>query len=358
MRDFTKEANPRPVIQAAAAGLFPEEFTAMPLITADSVSDLAKSAFADPENRLLPVHTPQAVLYSASYVAAHPDFYPADAADRVKAAASVFGLETETANILDAEVFANLQVKSAAPADHRAFALSIEDGAPFNLGAGPREFLPIHDAWHIEQSSDSLMKSAAADTMPADLFYVAAVNMVKAAKSHGCLESLPKVVTDLGTERMVDWEKAALLIEDRRRYAGENFDSYTELLKIAEAHPEAVEEIIEGLRDLDTAFAVPYRWTAKSATTIACSSPWEVVYCGLTMDEVEKMASTHCVIAGALVPLEVLAAVSDTAIDRAFAKSAAQIIREAKVQDSATATATLGALGLDVQARLFEVLAA
>lgn len=359
MRDFTSEANPRPVIQAAAAGLFPDEITALPLITSDSLGDLAKSAFADPENRLLPVHTAQAVLFSASYVAAHPDFYPAATADRVKAAASVFGLAKETEAILGAEIFAALKIKEAAAADHRAFALSIEDGTPFNLGAGPREFLPIHDQWHIEQSSDSLMKSAAADTMPADLFYVAAVNMVKAAKSQDCVDALPKIIVDLGTERVADWEKAAHLLEDRRRYVcDEEFAHYGEILKVAREHPELVEEVIDGIRDLDTAFGIPYRWNNKSATAVPCKSPWEVVYCGLTMDEIEKMASTHCVIAGALVPLEVLAAVPDTTIERSFAKVASEVIRAAKVQDSVTATATLGALGDDVQARLFEVLAA
>lgn len=359
MRDFTTEANPRPVIQAGVAGLFPDGITSLPPITSDSVEGLSKSAFADPENRLLPVHSAQAVLFSASYVAAHPDFYPADTADRVKAAASVFGIEKETDAILGAEIFASLQVKEAAAVDHRAFAISIEDGAPFNLGAGPHEFLPIHDQWHIEQSSDNLMKSAAADTMPADLFYVAAVNMVKAAKSQDCLDSLPKIVIDLGTERIADLEKAALLIEDRKRYVDEEtFQHYADILKVAAENPAAIEDAIDGIRDLDTALGITYRWNNKSATAVPCRSPWEVIYSGLTMDEIEKMASSHCVIAGALVPLEVLAAVPDTAIDRAFAKSASDVIKAAKVQDSPTATATLSALGADVQARLFEVLAA
>lgn len=355
MKDFQTDAVQRPIVKAAAAGLLPDWLMATPFPEKREFTKLASAAFADPANRLLPTNSKACVLWSATYAGAHPDWYSPGSQDSIKAAAAVFGVVDEVEKLLAFRDALETKQASAAPTTVKsAFALTLEDGAAFGLSEGPVNLLPCHDEFHIDGSAESLNKAARDNTMPPELVYMAAVELVKAASKAGCLDVLPRAVAAAGTERMVDWNRAEILLSDRLKMAGDSFFGYGEIVKLGQANPEQTDMLIDGLRDLDAALGFTY-WGSKASNVI---SPWEAVYSGPTMETIEKMAQTHAVLAGALVPMDALVSLSDTEVDRLFGKEAGEIIKSAKVaDDNAGATNLLSQLGADVQERLFVALA-
>lgn len=356
MKDFQTDGVLRPIVNTAAAGHMPEWAVNAPMPSQAEFSKLANAAFADPGNRLLPVHNRECTLWSAAYVAAHPAWYPEGSTERVKAAAAALGVDAEFDTI---QTFWNSQIEdvkqASAPVEKAAFALTLDDGEPFGMPAGRVDLLPCHDEWHIERSAEELDKAASAGTFPPELVISAAAGLCKAAASVQCADVLPRLVSRIGQDRFPDWSKAARLLGDRRQKVGDGYRAYEELIKLGSDQPELSELVISGLRDLDTQFNLRY-WGAKLASVV---SPWEAVYSGPLISEIEKMADTHVVLAGALVPVEVLASIETEEIDRNFGKSAAEHIKEAKAAaDNAYATAALSNLTEDVQVRLFDLLVA
>lgn len=353
MRCFTTDTVPRLLYAAGLAGTIPQWALAVPIPQFDELSKLASQAFADPAHRMLPLHTKEATVCSAVYVAALSGIYPQGTEDRVKAAAVALGVGAEVDAILSVE-----RPKQAAAApilEKAAFALVIEDGAVYNLAAGRHDLLPCHDSYTIEHSGEELAKSASSKKLPPEMVRVAAVELTKAARAKNCLDTLPPQVIALGTERVADWSKAATLIQDRGRHVDAGWmRAYDDLVKLGSETPENAEEIIAGLRDLDAAAGLDY-W-GKSGSV---ASPWEVVYSGLAMEEIEKMATTHFVVAGALVPIPAFSALSETKITSSFSKQSSEIILGAqRSRNSGEITRALSNLEEDLQARLFNTIAA
>ncbi len=354
MKDFQTDTVPRPLVKAAAAGLLPEWVQALPVPDRKAHAHLSKEAFADPGNRLLPIHSKECVLWSATYAGAYPSWYPEKAASAIRDAAVVFNVTDIVEPLL--AFGAQEEIKQAAAVQEKAaFAIHLDDGAPFGLAPGPLGLLPCHDEFHIDGSAESLNKAASANTMPPELVYIAAQGLVKAAAAKGCSDVLPRAISNLGVERMPDWNRAEVLLGDRFKAAGENFSAYRELAQFGRDNPESANEVIDGFRDLDTEFGFTY-WGSKQSNVI---SPWEAVYSGPLISDIEKMSNTHAVLAGLLVPMDVLASFPDERIDKAFGKEAGERIKAAKAApDNAAATGLLLELPSDVQDRLFRELAA
>jgi hypothetical protein len=186
------------------------------------------------------------------------------------------------------------------------------------------------------------------------MVYAAAVALVKAASEKNCLDTLPPHIAALGAERVADWRKAATLVQCRARSVEPaGMAAYNELIKLGSDRPEFADDIISGLRDLDAENGIDY-WQKAGAVL----SPWEIVYCGPTIGDIEKMANSHFILGGALVPLPVLRAMPQEKLATFFSKSAAAIIKEAQdAGDSTNTTKILGTLPDDIQARLFHKLA-
>lgn len=353
MRDFTTDSVPRPLYIAGLAGTLPEWALSAPIPQLEELSKLSSNAFADPAHRLLPLHTKQATLCSAVYLAACAGIYPEGTEDRIKAAAEALGVADEAAVILNAE-----RPKAAAASlevEKEAHALEIEDGAAYGLDPGPLNYLPCHDSFSIDRSGEELAKCASRQKLPPEMVHSAAVALTKAATLKNCLDVLPPQILALGTERVADWQKAATLIQDRVRVVGrEGISDYDELIKLGAEHPEQADAVIDGLRDLDAHHNISY-WDKAGAVC----SPWEVVYCGPTMQDIEKMASSHFVLGGALVPIPVFSSLPRDRVSAGFSKAAAETIFKAQESsDSAEITRALGGLEDDLQGRLFNVLVA
>jgi len=357
MKDFQTDGVLRPIIQSAVAGCMPEWAVNAPIPARNDFAKLSSAAFADPTNRLLPVNSKECILWSAAYASAHPGRYPDGSMDRVKAAAVTLELTDEVAAIETFWAAENTEVKEASEQFEKpAFALSLPDGSVFGLCPSPGsvELLPCHDEWHIDKSASELDKAASLQTMPPELIHMAAGTLCKAAAAAGCTDVLPLAVLRLGQERMPDWDRAGRLLGDRQKKAGADFLAYAELIGVGKEHPEFADDVIDGIRDLDTHHGFRY-WGSKFASVI---SPWEAIYSGPLMSDIEKMAATHLVVAGALVPQEALTALPDSKIDGHFGKQAAELIKLAKVSpDNATATANLSELDEAIQTRLFDLLA-
>ncbi len=351
MRDFTTDPVARPLIQAGLAGTLPDWALGAPIPDLDTLAKLASNAFADPAHRLLPCHTKEATLCSAVYVAAQSGLYPEGTEGRVKAAAAALGVTAECDTILNAE--RPKQAAAETVMEKAAFALVLEDGAPYGLPAGGHQFLPIHDSYSVERSGEELAKSASLQTLPPEMIHAAAIELVKAARAKNCLDTVPPHMLSLGTERMADWDKAALLIQDRVKVVGKDgLAPYNDLIKLGSEHPEHTDAVIDGLRDLDAGHNIAY-WN-KAGSVI---SPWEAIYSGVTFDEIEKMAASHVVLGGALVPMPVLTALSADKVQTHFAKSAAdKILAAQKAGNTTDASEQLAGLEGDLQVRLFGIL--
>lgn len=316
MEDFTQMKNPWFLYRAELESPFPEWVANAPLPEREDFSKQASTAFADPENRLLPISTKEAAFHSAIEVFARCEEYSDDAFDRVKQACEYYGIEDDV--LPYAEIFLEEIEKSAAldePAEGR-YAIDTE------LGGQNLRLLPLNDYEDVRESARELSKMAAEKRINLLMLVPAAREIVKAAGEHG-VETLPETIVRFGYLRHADAEKSAALIEGREQYCKDPDlrevvkQDYQEAIAGVEDDPDdamekiAATDLVAGLRqELNIRSVIP--------------NPYDVVFTGPLDIEVEKAASENILVRDVLIPLAAVSSIEKLDAEFRLSKSAAE----------------------------------
>ncbi|MEN6605128.1 MAG: hypothetical protein ABFD86_22190 [Bryobacteraceae bacterium] len=305
-------------------------------------SRLPSTAFAD-ASRKFPIHTKAAAFCSALVAAA--DGCGDDIGNKISAACVAHGIGEEVLRYTG--LFDSVKVASNAPA--ATYALSIE------LNGQLQNFLPISSQDDVEDSIAELEKSAADGRLPCELIKQAAEKIADAAEAFDVPYATTSVVSRLGQRCLADPIKAAHLVETRAGIAGDTMGAYREIIGFLNT-PGMEQQVIDGLRDLDSANGVDYGF--KSAACTKHLTPWEIVFCGPSEDAVEKMAGTHVLLADLPSPVEALRAVSEKEVGRRFVKEASDKIAKARTAAPAEASQLLAELTETQQIDLLDLIVA
>lgn len=293
--DYTHTRNPRSIYMATLARPFPEWAEHAPVPTSEQFEKKANQAFADADRRLLPITDRATTFFSAIDCLANVGDYSEATWERVKSACEHFGIAADVAPY--AELFAAQVEKKAsdyAPAYAGRFAID-ED---FN---GRRiRVLPLNDREQVRDSAAALVKMATENRIHYIQLVSASEEIVKAAADLGV--KIPDIIFSCGEERLPDWEKAARLIESRGNCSGvtkEVMGEYRDLIKQAATGEITPTECLQKIAATDSAVGVRYRYAATTHVPL----PHDIVFCGTSVAEAEKVASCDVLIRGHLVPL-------------------------------------------------------
>jgi hypothetical protein len=321
LKDFVSDNNPTAIYHAARELGAPAYVKEANIIQPQDLAALAGVAFADPEERAFPIHTKAATWLS--YVWAKGHECCSKITDSIKAAGEVHGITEDLQNIDTLFTAA----KQASEPETARFALHVDFGG--HAGMAKRAFYPIHDIGSVLGSSELMMKDAAENRLPVDYFYLAARELVKAAREFGLhdYEIHPKVLL-AGEERIPDFETARWEA-GRRKKAGlsdEQVGVYQELVAGAELEYKAsadadrhqcMNKWASLWADLDAVNAVPHG---------DMLDPFQAFFSGTRVEDLDKQASQHVVIQDVLVPRMEFYTLTDNRIKAAFSKEAAELI--------------------------------
>lgn len=328
-QDYTTSNNPKFLFYAELHHPFPDWVVAQPIPKASDFEKMASTAFADMKRRLLPVCTKEATFHSALNYMAHAADFSEEVADRIKNACDFFEISIDVAPY--AEVFADKLEKEAsaeqAPAGRFAIDTTI-NGAHYQL-------LPINDSVDVSDSAFELAKMASENRIHFLNLLPAARVIVKAAEEHEV--KVPTLISRVGTDRTINWEKAASLVAGRAGLATVDVDKsqlqqhYDSAVKEAAAGECTPDECIQKIAACDHAAGVRYNYGRTSTTPL----PSEIVFCGPVTAEVEKMAKQHVVIGDVLIPLEEFRKIDMAAAEYKLSKEAAQSLLKVADTDNA-----------------------
>lgn len=338
MLDFTKDNAPHFV--KAASSIMPD--IAAKIGDFRDVSQLHANAFADTTLRLHPIHTKEAAVLSAAYVALMDVPAAAHIRNRIKTACVEFG----AGDYYDALVTEEVTKSAAAdePADE-AFALVVKDGAVTH------RHYPIDSSNAVQDSAFELVNDYySRHKFPVSWFREAATNLMKAAAIHDVKSyELPEDVVRVGNDdTLPDFEKAASYAK-MRVAAGAPSDAveiYSELVKYAQEHPDELEDVMDSVEDLDRNFGIRYGGVVPN--------PSDMFYCGNSNSEIEKAADAHVMVCDILVPVEeVTGRYEEKALRRTLGKSQmdklAEVVKHASEGKGREASAVVAALPVEVQ---------
>lgn len=328
--DYTHTNNPRSISIAEMAIPFPEWIKGHPIPTAQGLEKLASVAFADRKNRLLPVHEKEAAFFSAIDYFANVGNYPEETFAQIKEACDHFEIGNDVAPYADyfAGVFEKRASEEVPQVDPGRFAIETTlNGREFRL-------LPLNDAYEISKSAKDLGKMVDENRIHYLMFVDAAREIVKAAMDACVVHELPGLVVQAGTPRFEDLDKAASLIETRRELTKNHegaFSEYEDALKQAASGEITPEDCMRKIAATDSAIGLRYNFNPRHPVPL----PHNIVFCGPTLQEVEKAAAENVVIRGVPVPLTVLRNVDKLEAEYHLEKEASASFLELRDQESA-----------------------
>lgn len=313
--DFTSMNNPRFLYRAGLKHPFPDWVANEPMPAKEDFLNKSAAAFADPARRLLPICTPQAAFHSALNLMACPADFDEAAFERVKAACEQFQIEGDIAPY--AQMFAlDIEKSASVEAPSVRFAIdTVVDGQEYRL-------LPMSDGDDLVESAFELAKMAAENRIPISMLVGAAREIVKTAEDLGVSAQLPRTVTWFGSERYPDADRAAKLLEGRSLLckdasARETLEAeYAAAIDDLVSDPDSAMEKIAAL-DYVAGISVPCRVAGPVPT------PFDVVFGGPLVSEIEKAATENVLIRDVLVPLSAIQSIPDIEAEFKLSKSAA-----------------------------------
>ena len=166
------------------------------------------------------------------------------------------------------------------------------------------------------------------------MFVDAAREIVKAATEACVVHELPGLIVQAGTPRFEDLDKAASLIESRRELTKNHdgaFSEYEEAIKQAAAGEITPEDCMRKIAATDSAIGLRYNFNPRHPVPL----PHNIVFCGPTLQEVEKVAAENVVIRGVPVPLTALRNVDKLDAEYHLEKEASASFLELRDQESA-----------------------
>ncbi len=328
--DYSKTRNPRSLAIAEMAIPFPEWIKGRPIPTSEGFEKLASVAFADRENRLLPIFEKEAAFFSAVDYFANAGEYPEEVFDHIKEACAYFGIGADVAPY--AEYFAGEFEKQASA--ETPSTLPGRFGIDTTLNGTHFRLLPLNDPYEIAKSARDLATMVDQNRIHYLMFVDAAREVVKAAADACVIHEIPGLIVQAGTPRFEDLDKAASLIESRRslvsNYPGA-FSEYEEAVKQAAAGEISPEDCMRKIAATDSAIGLRYNFNPRHPVPL----PHNIVFGGPTVEEVEKMAASHALIRGVPVPLEALRQIATVDAEFHLEKAAFDSFIALRSQESA-----------------------
>lgn len=308
--DHTTDANPVALHFAESARPLPDYAKGENLST-EKLASYMTGAFADQKNRLFPLTNAGHTLCSGIYALGLPDSPEKEAVlSAVEKTAAVWGIAEDWQAYKD--IFQSAVKVASSGEAYPQYALSVDE----------EHYYPLDGPQEIQKSAALLETHAAEGRLPAGWITDAAREIVKAAACHGMQASeLPDFVVRVGTERELDFERAESLLFTRKLACdaqGADFTLYEDIVKAAAEEPENIEQHLQMLEELDLANGIKYG--AHNPL------PSEILYSGLTKEEFDKFAHTQVIIAGVMVPQQVVGAVKEAAVRQWWAKEPAEKI--------------------------------
>jgi len=335
--DFITDNNPKTID-------FVKSLVEVPSYVDDVNLDKTASAkvYADQLNKEYPIDTRQNTWLSYAYIKAastKPIGY-SNLVDTIELAAAAHGIHKDIKNIDHALQGIEKQAST------RSYALSIDDNGQI------KHYYPINTSSEIEKSAAALVKDYA--KMPIEFFHDASVELVKSAsKMNLYLDYLPQRILDHGLEKEANFAHAAIVADLRKHVVAdaEAAELYKDTVKLASEDPKNVRDYIDLFATLDRAYDVDYKG--------AQVDPFTAFYSGMLSDDVEKIANTHTVIAGTLVPYSDIADFDTEYFDIYCPKESSSKYKDV-FEKSASAlefTQNAGKLDNSEQAELLQLLA-
>lgn len=312
--DFTKDQNPTALYEVGikAGDSLPDYVKEAAMLQEEDLVSLHDFAFADPVNRLHPIHTKAAAFMSAVYLAGagelnSPEF------EAVKSAAELFGIEQD---ISDAIALLPQVEKSAHALAEDKYALSFQLEEDDSWQA-----YPINNYVDVTKAAAAVVRDWNDGHIPTDWFFHAARNIVKQANALNISrDEIPERVWNMGEERMVDFSNTDFAIGERQYIGVRDTAAYEQAVKEAAAGTISVDDAIDTWMGLDAANNVNHK---------KVTSPHEAFYSGVKIAHIEQMADNHVFVADVLVPVDAILKLTENdskAIKMAFRKEAAEKI--------------------------------
>jgi hypothetical protein len=297
-KDFVRDQNPTSLYHADQALGLPAYVKEASVITADDLSKLHSSAFADSVRKLHPIHNKVAALLSGVYLAGEGET-EGKVWENVKKACVFYGVEDDLYAL--AAVFADTKEAGEAEPEQLKWAVHVQWNAE-EVGS----YYPINNAEEIKTAAVNLDKDYAEDRMPIEVFRKGAINVMKAASEQNVpTTAIPWTVREAGTVRLPNLDYVDLMLVTRKEAGvpAEGLELYRKCIAIAkEASTDtAVEQAIAIWRDLDEQHGLSYK---KQANGFRVPSPYECFYTGMTIEDLEKTAKEHVVLQGVMIPYE------------------------------------------------------
>lgn len=225
--DFTKDNNPLPLHRAILDGFeFPKYASEKEWPSSEDVQDLAPGAFADPINRLHPIHTKAACFVSALYCSNLVTVPSPDIIENIKQAAGVLGIQNDVLPLL---ANMNARTKQAAEEGAAPDTYALQDGKE-------HAFYPIGTTYDVETSANGIMRDMRTKLLPvkearkACLRLVARADQLKLAR-----ELLPDDVQILGRQSVARVDALDTQAAWRARQTGT--DLYKEAVELFRENP-------------------------------------------------------------------------------------------------------------------------
>lgn len=335
--DFVTDQNPAVYLFMQDKNMIPDYVLNSNKITEEETSRLNKVAFADPRNKLYPCHTKEACWQSAAYFASK---HLTDEAvkENIEKMASHHGIEEDVKQVFNAF---NAEFEKVASSEEsiekKAYALELDMGG--FQGRGIEKFYPINDRFEIVKAAFDSTKDYKQGTIPMHAMRKIAFNIMEAAHDNNVSYSdLTPEVKSLGTRNLPDPYAAEALVNSRKS-CGVDAEPYKAIArdlqtKMASASPE------DSIEMADEAAKEMYLMDKEANITYGRNvmTPYEMLFTGPTIEDLNKAASSTVCIKGVNVPVEDFLNLSDNTIEKVFSKTSGDVIKQAKAMISGEAT--------------------
>lgn len=343
--DFTKDQNPTALYEVGikAGDSLPNYVKEASILQEEDLVSLHDCAFADPANRLHPIHTKAATYMSAVYLAGEGKIDSKEFA-AVKEAAALFDIEED----IDAAIALLPQSEKSAhelATEKYALSFEIEEQDTWKAYA-------INNEVDVTKAATDAVRDWNDEHIPTDWFFHAARNIVKRANELNIARNdIPEKVWRFGEDRLVDFDNVDYAIGERARAGVTDVSEYAQALKQASAGEVTVEQAIDTWMGLDAANNISHK---------RVTSPHEAFYSGAKVAYLKDLSEKNIFVSEVMVPAEEfskLAADNYKAVRMAFRKEAADnIINILSEKDTAKTSAKIASLESNQQKQLLNLL--
>lgn len=330
--DYVIDQNPGLFAHLADKGLVPEYVMQSDRVTREEVDPLSVVAFADPYNRRFPCHTKAACWQAAAYFAGNNMCKEYVKENIVKMAAA-----HDISDDVDAvfEAFREELTKAAASqpkeeAPIRKYAMTINfEGFQ---GRGVEEFYPVNSYSEVITASEDATTDFRSARLPIMAMRKVAYNIVDAATAFSVpVSELTPETRNMGIKRLPDPFAASDLIGIRKN-AGVDVTLYKSILAELEESITKTASVDDAIMLADDVAARIVQMDTRNGIKYnsLMPNPYDIIFTGPTLEELNKAAAQLVVIEGVRVPVSDFLNLSDSTIEKTFSSKIGEVIKGAK----------------------------